>query len=87
MPLTLYSHMVNCILIITFKERHPIIIHAKSNLMGVSLCYNTERKMSYFPFQCPVLDGNDKQENGIIYYQQVAIESKSLALIFNFFFL
>ena len=85
MPLTLYSHMANCILIITFKERHPAIIHAKSNLMGASLCYNTERKMSYFPFQCPVLDDNDKQENGILYYQEVAIESKSLALIFNFF--
>ena len=85
MPLTRYSHMVNCILIITSKERHPIIIHAKSNLMGVSLYYNRERKMSYFPFQCPVLDDNDKHENGILYYQQVAIESKSLALIFNFF--
>ena len=85
MPLTLNSHMVNCILIITFKERHPIIIHAKSNLMGVSLYYNRERKMSYFLFQCPVLDDNDKHENGILYYQQVAIKSKSLALIFNFF--
>ena len=58
--------MVNCILIITFKERHPIIIHAKSNLMGVSLYYNTERKMSCFHFQCPMLDDNDKQKNDIL---------------------